>query len=118
MSGIIGQNVGRSSGLKKAIAAAGNTPYFLAHRGADGCSGDGCTQSTSDNTFTKAQFNGERLDTDEQGNIIYSDMILLPTIEEAKAEIDDLYDDYKSNFMNDHAKKLKMFFDISLTDED
>ncbi len=61
---------------------------------------------------------GERLDTDEQGNIIYSDMILLPTIEEAKAEIDDLYDDYKSNFMNDHAKKLKMFFDISLTDED
>ena len=64
MSGIIGQNVGRSSGLKKAIAAAGNTPYFLAHRGADGCSGDGCTQSTSDNTFTKAQFNGERLDTD------------------------------------------------------
>lgn len=64
MSGIIGQNVGRSSGLKKAIVAAGNTPYFLAHRGADGCSGDGCTQDTSDNVFTKAQFNGERLDTD------------------------------------------------------
>ena len=64
MSGIIGANAGRSSGLKKVLPAGGNTPMFMAHRGADGCSGDGCSQSTSDNTYTKAYFNGERIDTD------------------------------------------------------
>ena len=59
---------------------------------------------------------GERLDTDEKGNITFSDIILLPTIEEAKAEIDDLYNDYKSNFIKAHAKKLKLFFDIDVID--
>ena len=64
MSGIIGFNIGRSSGLKKVLPSGGNTPMFMVHRGADGCSGDGCSQNTSDNSYTKAYFNGERIDTD------------------------------------------------------
>ena len=57
---------------------------------------------------------GERLDTDEKGNIIYTDITLYSTLDEAKAEIDDLYADYKSVFIKAHAKKLKMFFDIDV----
>ena len=64
MSGIITNNIGITSGLKKVIPAGGNTPMFYARRGAIGCSGDGCSQNLSDNTFTKAEMNGEFLDTD------------------------------------------------------
>ena len=64
MSGIIGQNIGRASGLKKVLPAGGNTPYFMARRGTTSCSGDACSQSTSDNSYTKAYFNQMQLDTD------------------------------------------------------
>ena len=58
------------------------------------------------------------LDTDEKGNIFYSSIKFYSTLEEIKEEIDDLYEDYKSDFIKAHANKLKMFFDISITDED
>jgi len=60
----------------------------------------------------------QTLDTDEKGRVIYSDIRFYSTLEEIKEEIDDLYEDYKMDFLRDHAKKLKMFFDIDQTEVD
>lgn len=64
MTGIISQNVGRDSGLIKATAGASNKPFFFSTRGASGCSGDACAYNFSDNSFVKAPFNREVVDSD------------------------------------------------------
>ena len=64
MTGIITQNTTRDSGLIKATAGASNAPFFFARRGASGCSGDACNNNFSDNSYVKAPFNNEVVDSD------------------------------------------------------
>jgi len=56
-----------------------------------------------------------RLERDDKGKICYSSITFYSTIDEVKKEIDLLYNYNKDVFLQFHAKKLKMFFDISQT---